>query len=222
MQEFEGKVAVITGGASGIGLALARRAAAEGMRLVLADVEQAALDAAAADLRAGGAEVLPLRTDVSRLEDVEALAERAWARFGGVHLLCNNAGVGSAVAGSVLAGTLANWQWLLGVNLWGVIHGVHVFAPRLLEQNEPAHIVNTASIAGLIAGHLGIYTVSKHAVVGAERDASRGTLAHGHAVTGARAPARAGGHGADGRAAQPAGGHRPRAGRARHRGSRPP
>lgn len=165
MQEFEGKVAVITGGASGIGLALARQAAAQGMRLALADVEQDALDAAAAELRAGGAEVLPLRTDVSRLEDVEALADRAWDRFGAVHLLCNNAGVGSAVAGSILAGTLANWQWLLGVNLWGVIHGVHVFAPRLLEQNEPAHIVNTASIAGLIAGHLGIYTVSKHAVV---------------------------------------------------------
>ena len=165
MQNFRGKVAVITGGASGIGLGLARKAASEGMRLVLADIEQGALAAAAAELRAGGAEVLPLRTDVSQLADVEALAQQAFAHFGGVHLLCNNAGVGSSVGGSVLTGTIANWQWLLGVNLWGVIHGVHVFAPLLLEQNEPAHIVNTASVAGLIAGHLGIYTVSKHAVV---------------------------------------------------------
>ena len=165
MQDFSGKVAVITGGASGIGLGLARQAAVEGMRLALADVEQKALDVAAAELRDLGAEVLALRTDVSRLEDVEALAERTFARFGAVHLLCNNAGVGSTVAGSVLAGTIANWEWLLGVNLWGVIHGVQVFAPRLLEQNEAAHIVNTASVAGLIAGHLGIYTVSKHAIV---------------------------------------------------------
>lgn len=165
MQDFSGKVAVITGGASGIGLGLARQAAALGMRLALADVEQKALEAAAAELRDLGAEVLPLRTDVSQLADVEALAEQAFARFGRVHLLCNNAGVGSTVAGSVLAGTIANWQWLLGVNLWGVIHGVHVFAPRLLQQNEEAHIVNTASVAGLIAGHLGIYTVSKHAIV---------------------------------------------------------
>lgn len=165
MQDFTGKVAVITGGASGIGLALARQAAAEGMKLVLADVEQNALDNAAAELRAAGAEVLPVGTDVSQLADVEMLAERAFARYGGVHLLCNNAGVGSSVGGSVLTGTIVNWQWLLGVNLWGVIHGVHVFAPLLLEQNEPAHVVNTASVAGLIAGHLGIYTVTKHAVV---------------------------------------------------------
>ncbi len=165
MQDFRGKVAVITGGASGIGLGLARLAAAEGMQLVLADIEQGALDAAATELRALGAEVLPLRTDVSQLADVEALAGQAWAHFGSVHLLCNNAGVGSTVAGSVLAGTISNWQWLLGVNLWGVIHGVHVFAPRLLQQNEPAHIVNTASVAGLMAGHLGIYTVTKHAIV---------------------------------------------------------
>ena len=165
MQDFEGKVAVITGGASGIGLGLARKAASEGMHLVLADIEQGALEAAAAELRAGGAEVLPVRTDVSQLADVEALAQQAFAHFGGVHLLCNNAGVGSTVAGSVLAGTIANWQWLLGVNLWGTIHGVHVFAPLLLEQNEAAHIVNTASIAGLFAGHLGIYTVTKHAIV---------------------------------------------------------
>lgn len=165
MQDFTGKVAVITGGASGIGLALARQAAAEGMRLVLADVEQGALDNAVAELQAGGAEVLAVRTDVSQLADVEMLAGRAFERYGGVHLLCNNAGVGSSVGGSVLTGTIVNWQWLLGVNLWGVIHGVHVFAPLLLEQDEPAHIVNTASVAGLIAGHLGIYTVTKHAVV---------------------------------------------------------
>ena len=171
MQDFEGKVAVITGGASGIGLGLARKAASEGMRLVLADVEQGALDAAAAELRAGGAEVLPLRTDVSQLADVEALAEQAWARFGGVHLLCNNAGVGSSVAGSVLAGTIANWDWLLGVNLWGVIHGVHVFAPRLLQQNEAgAHRKHGLGrrVDGRPPGHLHRHQ-TRHR--GAERDA---------------------------------------------------
>ena len=216
MQNFRGKVAVITGGASGIGLGLARKAASEGMRLVLADIEQGALDGAAAELRDLGAEVLPVRTDVSQLADVEALAEQAWARFGGVHLLCNNAGVGSSVGGSVLTGTIANWQWLLGVNLWGVIHGVHVFAPLLLEQNEPAHIVNTASVAGLIAGHLGIYTVSKHAVVALSESLYEELARMEHAGAGARAVSGDGGHGADGRAAQPAGEHCAGAGRTRH------
>lgn len=165
MKDYAGKVAVITGGASGIGRALAERAAQEGMKIVLADVEQGALDETAAALKATGAEVLPVVTDVSQFEAVEALAQRTLDSFGGVHLLCNNAGIGSATAGPVLSATLANWQWVLGVNLWGVIHGVHVFAPIMLEQNEAAHIVNTASVAGLVSGQLGVYTVSKHAVV---------------------------------------------------------
>ena len=165
MQDYTGKVAVITGGASGIGRGLAERAASEGMKVVLADVEQDALDETAAALEATGAEVLPVITDVSKFEDVQALAQKTLDAFGGVHLLCNNAGIGSANAGPVLTATLANWQWLLGVNLWGVIHGVHVFAPLMVRQNEAAHIVNTASVAGLVSGQLGVYTVSKHAVV---------------------------------------------------------
>ena len=165
MQDYTGKVAVITGGASGIGRALAERAAKEGMNVVLSDIEQGALDEAANAIKATGADVLPVVTDVSKIEDVQALAQKALDTFGGVHLLCNNAGIGSAHSGPVLTATLANWQWVLGVNLWGVIHGVHVFAPIMHQQNQPAHIVNTASVAGLVAGQLGVYTVSKHAVV---------------------------------------------------------
>lgn len=165
MQDYTGKVAVITGAASGIGFALAQRSAREGMHVVMADVERNALEAAAAKISATGAQTLPVVTDVSRFESVEALAQRTLDTFGAVHLLCNNAGIGSAHSGPVLTATLANWQWVLGVNLWGVIHGVHAFAPVMVRQNVEAHIVNTASVAGLVSGQLGVYTVSKHAVV---------------------------------------------------------
>lgn len=155
---------MVTGAASGIGFALARRLGAEGMRVVLADVEADALDRAAAELRALGVELIAVRTDVSRAEEVEALAERAGRAFGAVHLVCNNAGVFGA--GNSWEVSLADWQWILGVNLWGVIHGLRSFVPRLLAHGEPAHIVNTASMAGFLSlPFTAPYCVSKHAVV---------------------------------------------------------
>lgn len=164
MQEFSGKVAVVTGAASGIGYALAAQAVNEGMRVVLADIETAALDAAAQQLCAAGGDVLAVRTDVADEASVMALAERARATYGAVHLLFNNAGVGNA--GNIWEQSEADWQWVLGVNLWGVIHGVRAFVPAMLTQGTECHIVNTASAAGLVsAGALGIYAISKHAVV---------------------------------------------------------
>ena len=164
MKEFKGKVAVVTGAASGIGLALAHRFAQAGMRVVLADVEPAALADAARAVGAGGAETLAVRTDVSKAADVEALASRAQAAFGAVHVLCNNAGV--AISGPTWLQTLSDWEWVLGVNLWGVIHGVRVFTPIMLAQGDEAHIVNTASIAGMLCGPgTSVYNVSKHGVV---------------------------------------------------------
>ncbi len=164
MESFEGKVAVITGGASGIGFAMAKRFAAEGMKLVLADIEDSALQNAAAELTATGAEVLAVRTDVSKFEDIQDLANRAVDRFGKVHIVCNNAGV--ATGGFLAEATIRDWQWVVGVNLFGVINGVQAFLPILLKQGEECHIINTASIAGLIVGPgMGIYCATKHAVV---------------------------------------------------------
>ncbi|MEI7970224.1 MAG: SDR family oxidoreductase [Betaproteobacteria bacterium] len=164
MRDFQAKVAVITGGASGLGLAMARRFAREGMRLVLADVEAPALDRAVAEFTTAGVPVLGVRCDVSRAEDVDALRDAAVARFGGVHILCNNAGV--APGGLAWENTVADWQWCLGVNVYGVIHGLRSFVPLMLQQDTEAHIVNTASVAGLLSPPgMGIYCVSKHAVV---------------------------------------------------------
>ena len=165
MKEFKDRVAVVTGAASGIGRGLADRFGAEGMRVVLADVEQPALDDAAREMEAAGATVLAVRTDVSKPDDVDALARAAIDRFGTVHVLCNNAGVGGGK--SSWEESLDDWQWVLGVNLWGVINGVRSFVPIMLGNGEEGHIVNTASVAGLIAGAaLASYTASKHAVVG--------------------------------------------------------
>jgi NAD(P)-dependent dehydrogenase (short-subunit alcohol dehydrogenase family) len=165
MKEFKDKVAVITGAASGIGRALAERCVHEGMRVVLADVEVAALTETEASLKASGATVLAVRTDVSQARDIEALAKQTWAVFGAVHLLCNNAGV-AGTAAPVWESTRADWEWVLGVNLWGVIHGVRVFVPLMLAQETECHIVNTASMAGLIScPGLAAYKVSKHGVV---------------------------------------------------------
>ena len=165
MKEFKGKVAVVTGAASGIGRGLADRFAAEGMHVIIADVEQAALDAAETDMRSAGADVLAVRTDVSDAASVEALATAAVERFGGVHVLCNNAGVGGGPTSWETS--LEDWQWVLGVNLWGVINGIRSFVPLMLKQGEEAHIVNTASVAGLIAGAGNAsYTASKFGVVG--------------------------------------------------------
>jgi NAD(P)-dependent dehydrogenase (short-subunit alcohol dehydrogenase family) len=162
--ELRGRVAVITGAGSGFGREFARTAAGRGMRLVLADINQPALDAVVQQLRDDGAEAIGVRTDVSKADEVQALADAAMAQFGAVHLLFNNAGVGSG--GFVWESTHADWQWVLGANVWSVIHGVRIFTPLMLSHGEPAHIVNTASAAGLItAPNMGIYNVSKHAVV---------------------------------------------------------
>ena len=164
MQDLRNKVAVITGAASGIGLALADRALEEGMRIVLADVETAPLEQAARTLEGAGGEVLAVPCDVSKADAVADLAKRTLDRFGGVHLLFNNAGVGSG--GPAWEQSLADWQWVLGVNLMGVVHGIHTFVPIMLAQGEPAHIVNTASMAGLVTTPgLAAYNVSKHSVV---------------------------------------------------------
>jgi len=164
MKDFKGKVAVITGGASGLGRAMAERFAREGMSIVLADVEPNALAKAEAEMKAAGAKVIGVRTDVSKAADVEVLAQKALAAFGGVHVLANNAGV--AEGGNVWDNTVADWEWVLGVNLWGVVHGVRVFTPIMLKQESEGHIINTASVAGLISPPgMGIYCVSKHAVV---------------------------------------------------------
>jgi len=165
MKQFKDKVAVITGGASGIGLALARRAAAEGMNLVLADIEDGALAAAAAELKAAGAKVLTVKTDVSRAEAVENLGAQTLQAFGGAHLVFNNAGVGG-VRVKTWQATAKDWEWVLGVNVWGVIHGVRVFTPIMLRQGDEGHIVNTASAAGFVSmASTAPYAVSKHSVV---------------------------------------------------------
>ena len=180
MKEFQGKVAVVTGAASGIGRALAERCAQEGMRVVLAGINEQTLMQASQELRAEGASVLAVQTDVSKAGDVEALAQKAFDTYGAVHLLFNNAGVG---AGTIIwESTLADWEWTMDVNLWGVIHGIRAFVPRMIAQDTEGHIVNTASIAGLTSGPgLGIYKVTKYGVVTLSE-----TLYHELALRGAK------------------------------------
>ncbi|KQM75498.1 SDR family oxidoreductase [Xylophilus sp. Leaf220] len=169
IEDFRGKTAVLTGAGSGFGLECARIAAARGMQLVLVDVQQDALDRARAEMEAAGAQVLARRVDVSDAVQMEALAAAVQDRFGAPHFVFNNAGVGAG--GLVWENSVADWQWVLGVNLWGVVHGVRLFTPMMLAaaKADPAyrgHIVNTASMAGLLAPpNMGIYNVSKHAVV---------------------------------------------------------
>jgi NAD(P)-dependent dehydrogenase (short-subunit alcohol dehydrogenase family) len=164
MKEFAGKVAVITGAASGIGRGITERCLSEGMKLVLADTDDANLAKAETELKTLGGTVLAVRTDVSKRGDVELLARRAFDAFGQVHLLVNNAGI--AAGGSPWEATWNDWEWVIGVNLWGVIHGVKVFTPLMLGQNTECHIVNTASAAGLMVGGTSApYSVTKHAVV---------------------------------------------------------
>jgi NAD(P)-dependent dehydrogenase (short-subunit alcohol dehydrogenase family) len=169
MKTFKDKVAVITGGASGLGREFANVAAREGMKLVLADVQRDALDRAAEELTAQGASVIAAVCDVRKSEQVQALADAAMAEFGAVHLVFNNAGVGSG--GLIWENTEADWEWVIGVNVWGVIHGVRIFTKLMLETaakdaSFEGHIVNTASMAGLLnAPAMGVYNVSKHAVV---------------------------------------------------------
>ena len=155
-------VAVVTGAGSGIGLALSDALARQGCRLVLADVQDDALAAASEQIAAHGVDVLTVRTDVSKQEQVEALAAAAVERFGAVHVVCNNAGVGGA--GDPWIGPIEGWEWTMGVNFWGVVYGVRAFLPRLLMSGG-GHIVNTASMAGLVPGFSPAYDASKHAVV---------------------------------------------------------
>jgi NADP-dependent 3-hydroxy acid dehydrogenase YdfG len=164
MNELVGKVAVVTGAASGIGRAIAERLGNEGMKVVLADIDAQALTCAEHELAASGLEVAARKTDVSRGDDVKGLARFALQRFGAVHVLCNNAGVG--IGGRLWEHTLADWEWLMGVNVWGVIHGIRSFVPVMLAQGDECHIVNTASAAGLVARpFLGVYSATKYAVV---------------------------------------------------------
>jgi NAD(P)-dependent dehydrogenase (short-subunit alcohol dehydrogenase family) len=164
MKQLSGRVAVITGGASGIGRGMAEALAARGAKLVIADIEEAALAPAVAELKTGGAEVIGVRCDVTSPQSVADLAERALAQYGAVHVVCNNAGVAGAMnMGALWELPLADWEWVLGVNTWGVIHGMRAFMPILVQQPE-AHVVNTASLAGTIVSG-GVYGVSKHACV---------------------------------------------------------
>ena len=169
IENFKGKTAVLTGAGSGFGLECARIGAQLGMNLVLVDVQQDALDKAEQEMTAQGVQVLARKVDVSNAAEMQALADAVKARFGAPHFVFNNAGVGSG--GLVWENSLADWEWVLGVNVWGVVHGVRLFTPMMLEaaQRDPAyqgHIVNTASMAGLLtAPNMGIYNVSKHAVV---------------------------------------------------------
>ena len=164
MKEFKDKVAVITGGASGLGLEIARLAAKKGMKLVLSDIEERALKAAELEFSNQGVEVLSVRSNVASAEDVERIAEKTLERFGAVHLLFNNAGV--ALNKTAWETTIADWEWVLGVDLWGVIHGIRVFTPIMLKQDSPSHIINTASVAGMLSTQgMAAYNVAKHGVV---------------------------------------------------------
>jgi NAD(P)-dependent dehydrogenase (short-subunit alcohol dehydrogenase family) len=180
VNELRGKVAVVTGAASGIGRALAAGFASEGMHVAMADIEEDALAAAAKEVGEHGANVLAVRTDVSKGAEVDALAARVYDEFGTCHVVCNNAGVGSG--GAMWELTEADWAWVLGVNLWGVIHGIRAFVPRLVEQDE-GHVVNTGSIAGLTsAPMMGPYNASKHAVVTISETLQRELGLNGSAV----------------------------------------
>ncbi|MGZ3428498.1 MAG: SDR family oxidoreductase, partial [Polyangia bacterium] len=169
MKHFTGRTAVITGAASGFGLETSRIAARRGMNVVMADVQADALERAAAEIESLGVQVLAQRLDVSKAADVESLGRAVAARFGAPHVVFNNAGVGAG--GLIWENTLADWEWVIGVNVMGVAHGVRVFTPMMLDAaaKDPAyegHIVNTASMAGLLnPPNMGIYNVSKHAVV---------------------------------------------------------
>jgi NAD(P)-dependent dehydrogenase (short-subunit alcohol dehydrogenase family) len=164
MKTFKDRVAVVTGGASGLGRAMAWRFAHEGMKIVLADIEKDSLDKTEAEFREAGFTAIGVRCDVSKGTEVEALAEKTLRDFGAVHVVCNNAGV--APGGLLWEQTEKDWEWAMGVNVWGVIHGVRVFTPIMLKQGDEGHIINTASVAGLLSlPGMGVYCLTKHAVV---------------------------------------------------------
>ena len=165
LTSLKDRIAVVTGGASGIGRALALLFAREGAHVVVADLDEAGMAETVAGVVQAGRRGLAVKTDVSHLADVQALADRAFAELGAVHVVCNNAGV--ALWGGLESVSHQDWEWAMGVNLWGVIHGVEAFVPRMVAGKQPGHVVNTASMAGLIASQgLGIYNTTKYAVVG--------------------------------------------------------
>jgi len=181
MEQLEGKVAVVTGGASGIGLAVARQAAAAGMKVVLGDIEAKALESAVASLTESGAEVTGHVTNVSDGDSVASLRDHVLKRFGAVHLVHNNAGVGGS-GGPMWKIPEADWRWTIDVNLWGVIHGIRTFVPLLVDQGE-GHVVNTASLAGLTSPPmLGPYNATKHAVVALSETLSKDLALEGSPV----------------------------------------
>ncbi len=182
MDHFEGKTAVVTGAASGIGLGMTEALTARGMKVVMADVQEGPLEIEAERLTRENKDVLPRLTDVSQRDQIDALLAAATDAFGPVHVLCNNAGVGGA-PGPIWATPPDTWDWVMGINLDGVMHGLRAFVPHMLEHGEPAHVVNTSSIAGLMTGGGNVYGVTKHAVTRiseglyfdlAERDANIG------------------------------------------------
>jgi NAD(P)-dependent dehydrogenase (short-subunit alcohol dehydrogenase family) len=179
---FRDRVAVVTGGAGGIGFALAQAFAARGARIALADLDEAALAARGKELEAAGAEVLCVPTDVTKRERVAALADAVWRRFGAAHLVCNNAGI--ALGGPLLQATPDDWRLTMDVNFWGVVHGVDAFVPRMIEQGQGGHVLNTASMAGLVGMQwLGVYCASKFAVVGLTESLRRELEPHGIGVS---------------------------------------
>src|SRR5262249_29739616 len=181
MTTFQGKVAVVTGGGSGIGRALARALAGAGAPVVVADIDLADAEETVPVVSAGGTEGLAVRTDVSDRRQVEALADRVFERYGATHVLCNNAGV--VVHGGLESASWEDWQWVVGVNLWGVIHGLLAFVPRMIAAAQGGHIVNTASMAGLIASQgLGGYNTTKYAVVGLSETLAKDRRPHGIGV----------------------------------------
>ena len=182
VESFVWRVAVVTGAASGIGRALALGLARAGACVVVADRDEAGMAGVVAAIRGLGGEAISIPTDVSELAQVQALADRAFSAFGKVHLLCNNAGV--ATWGGLEDATHRDWQWVLGVNLWGVIHGVEAFVPRMIAHKEPGHVLNTASMAGLIASQgLGVYNTSKYAVVGLSETLAKDLRPYGIGVS---------------------------------------
>jgi NAD(P)-dependent dehydrogenase (short-subunit alcohol dehydrogenase family) len=164
VKEFAGKTAVVTGAGSGMGKAFAKRWGAEGMNLVIGDIQTDALDATVAELEAAGVPVIGLRTDVSKLSDIEALADAAEQRFGKIHLVNNNAGVEGYLDGPIWQATAKDWDWTLSVNLMSVIYGIRTFVPRMLAHGEPGHVVNTCSMTSVIAA-TNMYGICKHAIL---------------------------------------------------------
>ena len=164
MDEFAGKVAVITGAASGMGRAYARRFSAEGMSVVLADIDGEGLERLVAELREAGRDASGVVADVTDADSVEALAEEAFARHGGVHVLSSNAGGGGDARGPIWENTQAQWDFVFGLNMYGVVNGIRSFVPRMIAMDEEAHVVNTSSMSGIVPGGL-IYGAAKHAVV---------------------------------------------------------